>query len=218
MKLIQLQEQKKQELDEIESEAQRLLDVDASDVKCQEYYNQGLEHLAKTCMALSTQQAQVLDQAIPFYQPQIDDMLFKWPLGITQYRPTDISNLPNRNCSSRHNSSSSEQSSSQSSSYSEDVSSFGSASAWPDHNYEKRELPSLFIYVEEVDDFLYVIGNTVYLGNNHDRRNNVVCYGIRQNKVYGKIIYLMIQETMYIQLEFGTLEVSVNANYAYTIL
>jgi len=71
----------------LETESQKLLDADAANVKTQEYYNQGLEHLAQTCLLLSTQTKQVLDQALPMYQRKIDDALFPWPFGISPGQP-----------------------------------------------------------------------------------------------------------------------------------
>lgn len=70
------------------------LDQDETNVKSQEYNNQDLEHLALTCMALSTQTSQVLNQALPIHQPRIRKLLFEWPFGITPSRPQG--RLPHR--------------------------------------------------------------------------------------------------------------------------
>lgn len=71
----------------LEAESQKLLEADASKVKTQEYYNQGLEHLAQTCLSLSTQTTQVLDQALPIYKDKLDDILFQWPFDISPMQP-----------------------------------------------------------------------------------------------------------------------------------
>lgn len=83
VKIKALQQEYEAKVQQIQGKVNQLLTQDEMEVKRQEYHNQGLEHLAITCQALSTRSTEVLNQAIPMYQGRIDSILFEWPLGLT---------------------------------------------------------------------------------------------------------------------------------------
>lgn len=72
---------KEQDLSRLHTETQKSLDKDANIVKIQEYRNQSLEHLAQTCLSLSTQTTDVLNQALPVYQDKINRVMLEEKLN-----------------------------------------------------------------------------------------------------------------------------------------
>lgn len=77
------EQQRNKTLKTINKETQKLLDMDSVSVKQQEYYNQGMEHLSYTCLALSTQPQHVLKQVLPLYEAKIREALNKRPSGMS---------------------------------------------------------------------------------------------------------------------------------------
>lgn len=87
-KLRQLEAEHQNYLESIAVYSQRDIQKEETIIKEQEYYNQGMIHLATTLLALSIQPTEVLNQALPVYQSKLAELPSLWPLGISPIRPT----------------------------------------------------------------------------------------------------------------------------------
>lgn len=71
----------------MQKERNKKLDASHLSIKSQEYINSNLEFFAYTCISLSTQSTEVLDQALLKYTELIELGFVNWPLGLTPSTP-----------------------------------------------------------------------------------------------------------------------------------
>ena len=83
-----LDKKRKRKMEKLKGQFDESLQQDDNKVKQLEYYNQGLNHVADTCLALATQPPDVIAQALPLYQTKIDELSFDWPLGLSPTFPS----------------------------------------------------------------------------------------------------------------------------------
>lgn len=83
-----LDKRRKRKMEELKRQFDDSLQQDDNKVKQLEYYNQGLNHVADTCLALATQPPDIISQVLPLYQAKIDELSFDWPLGLSPTFPS----------------------------------------------------------------------------------------------------------------------------------